>query len=69
MRLMSGVWSSISRDVALPLAPLLSFHGQCFMKSLRVYSVISMKEIIIIIIYIIFALHVGLYFLYIKNFK
>lgn len=47
------------------LPSILYFHGQCFMKSIRVYSVISMKEIIIII-YIIFALHVVFYFLYKK---
>lgn len=57
---------SVMMDFELPRSRFqqshgpLSFRGQCFMKSLRVYSVISMKEIII---YIIFALHVVLYFL------
>lgn len=51
-------WQAIRHH---PLPSVLSFRGQCFMKSIRVYSVISME---IIIIYIIFALHVVLYFLY-----
>ena len=49
-----GVWCCVRAAIwRHPLPSVLSFHGQCFMKSIRVYSVISME--IIIIYYICFA--------------